>query len=226
HASASVLATYFPNALLLDIGSTTTDIIPIADGKVADIGLTDAQRMREDTLMYSGVVRTPVMALAQKLLFEEAEINVAAEYFATLADVYRLTDDLLPEADLAETADGKGKTLLESARRLARMIGHDVEAQSVEVWRNLAQTCKKIHINQIKSAVKKHLKSEMVIVGMGAGEFLAEAIADELHYPYQAAPQLLDPHMEGALAKPLAVCFPAYAVARLALLRKAAMASC
>ncbi len=187
HASASALAMQVSDALLVDIGSTTTDIIAISNGKVKGENLTDASRLADDSLVYTGVVRTPVMALAQKLVFEGVETNVAAEYFATMADVYRLTGELLSEFDQAETADGKGKTVLESARRLARMLGHDVENHSMETWKNLAETCKTVQINQIKTAVLKHLKPNMTIIGAGAGSFLVKQIAHDLNYSFKHA---------------------------------------
>jgi (4-(4-[2-(gamma-L-glutamylamino)ethyl]phenoxymethyl)furan-2-yl)methanamine synthase len=212
YASASFLAKYVPNALFVDMGSTTTDIIPIVAGRVANIGLSDALRMQEDTLVYSGVVRTPVMALAQKLNFNGVDVNVAAEYFATMADVYRLTGDLKPENDMAETADGKGKAPLDSARRLARMIGHDVEDKSLETWKKLAQTCKKMQINQIKMAVNKHLIPNTPIIGAGAGAFLVEALADELNCAFMSVADAFKMELNDTLS----TCFPAYAVAYLA----------
>ena len=216
HASATALAMHAQDALLIDIGSTTTDIIAIEAGKVVEYGLSDASRMQADTLVYTGVVRTPVMALAQKLVFEETEINVAAEYFATMADVYRLTDELPPESDMAETADGKGKSALESARRLARMIGHDVESKPIESWKDLATTCKNLQLKQIKAAVLKHLKSGVPIIGAGAGSFLAKQLALDLDRPYQPISMRLPEHINLRLKHDLAVCFPAYAVALLA----------
>ena len=219
HASASALAMHLQDALLVDIGSTTTDIIAISNGKVKSENLTDAARLADDSLVYTGVVRTPVMALAQKLVFEGIETNVAAEYFATMADVYRLTGELLPEFDQAETADGKGKTALESARRLARMLGHDVENHSMETWKNLAETCKTLQINQIKTAVLKHLKPNMTIVGAGAGSFLVKQIADDLKHEFMHAcspiSMRLPEHVNVDL-KALETCFTAYAVATLA----------
>lgn len=214
HASASALAMRVDEALLIDIGSTTTDIIAIEAGKVSNSGLTDglsdSWRMQADSLVYTGVVRTPVMALAQKLPFEGAESNVAAEYFATMADVYRLTGELLPDADMAETADGKGKTELESARRLARMIGHDVEDKPMQVWKSLANTCRTLQLNQIKAALLKHLKPGMSIIGAGAGSFLVKVLADELKHAYEPISMRVAGHIN------LEVCFSAYAVAYLA----------
>jgi len=216
HASASLLAKYVSDALFVDIGSTTTDIIPIVGNKIANIGLSDAHRMREDTLVYTGMVRTPVMALGQKIFFEGSETNTAAEYFATMADVYRLTGDLLENADLAQTADGQGKTILDSARRLARMVGYDIQEDSLgnnslETWQQLAFTCKSMQLNQIKLAVLKHLKSNMSIIGAGAGSSLVKALAGDLNMPYISIADIIgiEPNEQ------LSTCFPAYAVARL-----------
>ncbi len=187
HASASALAMHVSDALFVDIGSTTTDIIAISNGKVTSENLSDANRMADDSLVYTGVVRTPVMALAQKIAFEGVEVNVAAEYFATMADVYRLTDELLPEFDQAESADGKGKTALESARRLARMIGRDVEDKPIKTWKTLAETCKTVQMQQIKTAMLKHLKPSITIIGAGAGSFLVKQIAHDLKREFMPA---------------------------------------
>ena len=223
HASASALAMHVSDALLVDIGSTTTDIIAIEAGKVKSTALSDASRMADDSLVYSGVVRTPVMALAQKIAFEGAQVNVAAEYFATMADVYRLTDELLLEFDQAETADGKGKTALESARRLARMLGHDAENKPLQTWKTLAATCKTLHMQQIKTAILKHLKPSMTIIGAGAGSFLAKQIADDLNQSFkhefrqawEPISMRLPEHINTDL-KALETCFTAFAVAELA----------
>lgn len=213
HASASVLAHHAQDALLIDIGSTTTDIIPITSGKVDIQSITDAERMQSDHLVYSGVIRTPVMALGNKILFNGRETNVAAEYFATMADVYRLTGELPIDVDMADTADGKGKTILESARRLARMIGYDAEDHSMQDWKALAVEFKNKQIFQIKAAVLKHLKPNIFIIGAGAGAFLVNEIAVTLGHSYLPASHVFQQKFKNNLA--LEVCFPAYAVADL-----------
>ena len=243
HASASLLAEYVSNALLIDIGSTTSDIIPIAEGKVAVRGFSDAQRMQQDTLVYTGVIRTPVMALAQKISISDngknVEINVAAEFFATMADVYRLTGELPPEKDMAETADGQGKTQQESARRLARIVGYDVEDQPIETWVKLAFSCKSLQLTQLKSAVLKHLRLNTPIIGAGVGAFLVKALAEQLDCEYLYIGDILKtgnltsalPHnalqhspLTDSEQADLEMCFPAYAVACLALSRQPQLA--
>lgn len=215
HASASLLANNIADALLIDIGSTTTDIIAIENGKVADVGLTDAKRMQNDTLVYTGVVRTPVMALAQKLVVDGKETNVAAEHFSTMADVYRLTQELQPEMDMTETADRQEKTLPASAKRLARMVGCDAEKQSITHWEQLAKHCREKQIEQIQLAAIKQMKKDMTIVGAGVGAFLAKEIAQLLDKPYI----VLNDLFQHKTRHELAVCLPAYAVAKLALLQ-------
>lgn len=212
HASASLLAQLLPSALLVDIGSTTTDIILIDSGELANCTLSDAKRMQLDMLVYTGVVRTPLMAVAQKLTVAGEETNVAAEYFATMADVYRLTGELPEEFDMAETADRGAKTVHASARRLARMVGYDVEDKPFKDWQQLAYTCRDKQINQITLAMLKHLKSGAMIVGTGAGEFLVNAISARLNHPYTRFTSLLNKEV----GQDLDVCLPAYAVARLA----------
>ncbi|MFW5432648.1 MAG: hydantoinase/oxoprolinase family protein [Methylophilaceae bacterium] len=217
HASARLLSKEMPNALLVDIGSTTTDIIAVEGGIVANTGYTDAERMQLDTLVYTGVVRTPVMAVTQKLAVEGTETNVAAEYFATMADVYRLTGELPEVFDLTDTADGEAKTLIASAARLARMVGHDGEDKPIDVWQQLARDCRAKQLQQIKWAVLKHIKDGMTIVGAGVGRFLVQSLADELPYPYaDFASQLKGDD------KHVAACLPAYAVAQLAFLKRSA----
>ena len=78
----------------MDVGTTTTDLIPIRAGAVAARGATDAERLTESELLYTGVVRTPVMAVAQTAPFSGRMQGIAAERFATMADVWRLTGDL------------------------------------------------------------------------------------------------------------------------------------
>lgn len=232
HASAHLLAQHVPDALFIDIGSTTSDIIPIAHAKVALQDCSDATRMQQDTLVYTGVVRTPIMALGQKVVVNHngvmTQMNIAAEFFATMADVYRLTGELPAEHDMAETADGKGKTQQESARRLARMVGYDVEDKPIEFWVKLAFACKELQLKQLKTAISKHLKSSAPIIGAGAGSFLVKVLAAELGCEYRSLTDVLNLSIlksdiatnhifKASPQADLEVCFPAYAVARLGL---------
>ena len=72
HATAALVARRHADALLVDVGTTTTDLIPIKAGAVAARGATDAERLTEGELLYTGVVRTPVMAVAHSAPFKRS----------------------------------------------------------------------------------------------------------------------------------------------------------
>ena len=236
-ASASFVAQKIECGLFVDIGSTTTDFVLLENNKPACIGFTDAARMQTDELVYTGVVRTPLMAVAQRIEFQRAMTSVAAEFFATSADVYRLTGDLSAEDDMADTADAQDKGQLTSARRIARMIGHDVEDAPIMDWHNLAEQFKWQQISRLQTVVTKHIsrlsnenkKQSMVLIGSGAGGFLVAAIAKNLAIPYIDVANLIILNKENsesqiscvddsaiAIRRRASVCLPAYALAYLA----------
>ena len=219
-ASAQFVAQNVNDAMFVDIGSTTTDIALIKAGLPMVQGVTDAERMQCDELVYTGVVRTPLMAVAQQIKFCGKITHVAAEYFATTADVYTLSGELPIDDNAAATADGADKSLNSCARRIARMVGCDVTDASLSVWQELALQFKLQQVNQIKQAIENQLESltdtdQLKIVGAGAGSFVVAEIATQLGYPYSAASDFISATTP-SLKILAAVCFPAYAVAYLA----------
>jgi probable H4MPT-linked C1 transfer pathway protein len=223
-ASMHYLAQKLPQAIFIDIGSTTTDIALLSDGKPNVLGLTDATRMQFDELVYTGVVRTPLMALAQKIPFAGQLVNVAAEHFATTADVYTLTGELALDDNMADTADGADKNIASSARRIARMVGWDAHDAPLARWVELAHAFKHAQLNLVRQSVltklssKQNTEPSLQLVGAGAGEFLTASLAQQLGIPYRSVSDFIS--AESGLIKNMAkVCFPAFAVASLGLSR-------
>jgi (4-(4-[2-(gamma-L-glutamylamino)ethyl]phenoxymethyl)furan-2-yl)methanamine synthase len=219
HASAQCIAQTYPNALLVDIGSTTTDIIRIQQGAVATQASTDAERLQTGELLYTGVVRTPLMALAKQIMFKQQQQYVAAEYFATTGDVYRLSDDLSETDYSGDTADGGPKTQMACAMRLARMVGCDAEQAPLTTWIELAKTYKQIQLHDMTMAIKQQLnvspKGLDTIIVAGAGTFLISALQPHFaSYPFLAATDCIEAS-DAQLKRLCGVCFPAYAVAKL-----------
>ena len=126
-ALAAFTAELVGDGVLIDIGSTTTDIIPIINSEVHCAGRDDASRLGCDELIYTGIVRTPVISVCQSVPFRGRRQPLVAEVFATMADVYRLRGDVNEGHDLMPTADGRAKDLVGSARRLMRMLGRDLD---------------------------------------------------------------------------------------------------
>jgi len=218
-ATAELVATCLTDALLLDIGSTTTDLVPVVAGRIAAQGNDDAGRLRREELLYLGVVRTPLLALGQKWLLEGSITGICNEFFATTADVYRLTSDLPEDCDQHPAADGGAKTRLASARRIARMVGRDLDSASLETWTDLAGWLKATHVEIVRGAVvrttsRAGIVANAPIVGAGSGAFLARQIAVAEGRPYISFADILGPHQN-----PMAVstCAPAAAVGCLAL---------
>lgn len=220
-ASTQYLAHNIEQALFIDMGSTTTDIALISDGRAQVRGFNDATRMQCDELVYTGAVRTPLMALAQKIPFAGQQVNIAAEHFATTADVYTLTGDLALAENMAETADGAEKSIEASARRVARMIGHDAQEAPLSAWRNLAYAFKQAQLNLIKQAVLTQISrledcQNLHIIGAGAGEFMVGELAKQLGFKYVSVSDFIYAESD-AKKNMVKVCFPAYAVASLGL---------
>jgi probable H4MPT-linked C1 transfer pathway protein len=190
HATSRYLAASTRDGLLLDIGSTTTDIVPFAGGRVTARGATDVERLATGELVYTGVVRTPLAVIAPEVPFGGRRVGVMAEYFATAADAHRLAGTLPEGADLHTTADNRGKSLPESRARLARMIGMDAGAASESAWRALAEAFIRRQTAAIEIALERVLSgsdlgAEAPVIGAGTGRFLAPEIARRFGRPHR-----------------------------------------
>ena len=133
-ALANLAARSIPESrgLLIDIGSTTTDLIPLDRGGVAARGRSDTERLQTGELVYAGVRRTPVCALATELPFRGIATGLAAEIFASTLDVYLTLGDIAANPSDLSTADGRPATVEAARDRLARMVGADRDGFSQE----------------------------------------------------------------------------------------------
>jgi probable H4MPT-linked C1 transfer pathway protein len=191
HAAAYFLAGRSESGVLIDIGSTTTDIVPFAAGRVRAAGHSDEERLIIEELVYTGVTRTPVMALASSAPFAGARQRLMAEHFATTADIYRLTGQLPEGADQHPTADGRGKSVEESAARLARMLGRDQASAPLEDWRRLAHHLAEGQCRVLQDALDRVLsrgvlREDAPLIGAGVGRFLVPELARRTRHPHRA----------------------------------------
>ena len=217
-ATAEAAAASGEAGLLIDVGSTTSDIIAFAGQKVLARGSDDASRMAADELVYLGAARTPVMALAARMPFGGGWISPMAEFFATTADVFRLTADLPDGADLHPAADGGAKTVEASARRLLRMVGADLDDRTEGQARALAAWLAEAMLRRLCDAAALTLSrpdapKAPTVFGAGVGRFLARRLADRLGLMYRDLGR--EWAQDEALAALAADCAPAVAVARL-----------
>ncbi len=215
YASAVFTARRCGHALFIDIGSTTTDIILVRDGRLANRGFTDAERLRHGELVYAGVVRTPVAAIVDRVPIDGRWQPLMKEIFATMADVYTLTGDLSVYPEWAHTADGDGKDLPHCSRRLARMTGFDLHEQPPACWLQVARYIAGVQGNQLRAAaacvLSRCADREPVMIGAGSGRFVARALARQLGLEYRDFAAFLSGAAE--LRKAGATCAPAAALA-------------
>lgn len=189
HASAALVARRFAAALLVDMGSTTTDIVPILDGAIAAAGYTDAERLAAGELVYTGLVRSFVMATADRAPLAGRWTRLIAENFANMADAHRLLGTLPEGADQMATADGREKTAEASRARLARMVGCDAGDADAAAWRTLAAWLAEAQVRAVTDGAMlvlsgRPLPADAPVVGAGIGSAVARELARRLARPY------------------------------------------
>ena len=108
--------------LLIDVGSTTTDIVPLGAAGPEPLATDDAGRMRSGELVYTGVERTPLATLTRSLPHGGIRRPLASERFAESRDVWLVLGELPEDPAAADTADGGPATSAAARMRIARSM--------------------------------------------------------------------------------------------------------
>jgi probable H4MPT-linked C1 transfer pathway protein len=216
HASAALVAGR-ASALFIDMGSTTTDIVPVANGAIAARGYTDAKRLTAGELVYTGLVRGFIMATAARAPFDGVWTPLVNENFANMADVHRILGSLPDGADQMTTADGREKTIAASRARLARTVGRDATDADDAAWEALARWFAEAQMRAIIDGAMLVASAGRVppeVVGAGIGAGVVREVARRLGCAYVPFESLLDvaPEARDATSQ----CAPAAALALLA----------
>ena len=214
HAVARFSGRFAPtgSAILIDVGSTTCDLIPLSDGRPCATGMNDTERLLKGELIYSGVTRTPICGLVSHMLWRGAPCPIALEWFATTRDVYILTNDLPEDASDTNTADGQTATKDAAQTRLARLICADTLSRAEAVIS--AQAIAATHTNQIADGIRQ-IVDQMAqppgtVIVSGDGEFLARRALDVVQLGANVV------SLKDQLGENISRCAPAHAVAVLA----------
>lgn len=170
------------NGFVVDIGSTTTDIVPVQRGIPCGAN-TDVQRLVSGQLLYTGVKRSSVAGIVPTLELGGQSVVPANESFATIEDAYVLLGEM-PERDSGGTADGRSQTKTNAARRIARMLCADVEELGRDEVDRIANQISLAHRYRIRENLER-VVNEFTIVSpkfmvCGEGEWLACQLLDEL----------------------------------------------
>jgi hypothetical protein len=164
-------------ALLLDVGSTTCDLIPLVNGQPVAIGKTDTERLLSGELVYTGVERSPVCGVVHYLPYRGQTCPVCHELFAATRDVYVLLGELPEDLTNTETSDGQPLTKGAARLRMARMVAADRDEFNHRDAVAAAQSVWDAQASQLATAIGK-VRSRLPgapqkVILSGHGEFLA-----------------------------------------------------
>lgn len=171
------------SALLVDVGSTTTDLIPFNRAGVLTNARTDLDRLCSGQLVYTGVRRTPLAAVSSEVPLRIGVVPVASELFATTLDVGLMTGMIPENATDCETADGRPATREFASDRIARMLCCDRTELSPDEIRSLAEHWLVAQKRQIVRALERQRKNGLawpeVVVVSGEGAWLARQVVGD-----------------------------------------------
>jgi probable H4MPT-linked C1 transfer pathway protein len=216
HARARFAARFCraKSAVLIDIGSTTTDVIPLVHGRPRSRGITDTQRLSTRELVYTGIERSPVCALVRQLPYRGQWCPVAQELFATTGDAYLTLSELPEEPENTNTADGRPATRVAARARLARSICADPTTFDAADAHAAAAAIRRRQVTKIAAAVaivigQMEPPADTIILS-GRGEFLARCVLNHIGLAIRVV------SLARELGPELSRCAPAHALAVLA----------
>jgi len=207
-ATARLVARTHPDCLLVDIGSTTTDVIPIVGGEVVARGRTDLERLREAELIYTGALRTPVEAITSVVELDGRPTGVSAEGFAIAADVHLWLGAIAAEDYTCPTPDGRPATRAYAAERLARVVCADREMLDDAAINAIAARVADRQAERVAAAMdavrRRHPALGLAVV-TGLGEFIAAGAARRVGLGVASLTGLLGPAARHAPAAAVAL---------------------
>jgi probable H4MPT-linked C1 transfer pathway protein len=187
-ATGWLVSQLIKTCVVIDVGSTSTSIIPVVDGCIVAAGKTDLEKLMNGELVYTGVLRTNVAAIVSSVPLRGGTARVSSELFAQSGDVHLVLGNITEEEYTTETADGRGKTRREAMARLARVVCADIEMLTEQ---EIVKIARRVHSRQIEQVAEglsqvysrtKTLTAEkipLVITGMGK-DFIAKTAAQKL----------------------------------------------
>ena len=170
-ATAPIAAKIDPNCILIDVGSTTTDIIPIINGQECAKGRSDLERLKTGELVYSGTLRTNVATIAEKVPLDGTMVRIASELFAITADIQVILGNIIEKDYSCDTMDGSGKSVEECMRRISRVVCGDLDVLNQEEITDIAEYIYSVQVKRITEALievsKRNNIFNVVTTGLG-----------------------------------------------------------
>lgn len=206
-ASASLVSEEIGDCIFVDMGSTTTDLIPIKKGPKA--ARTDFERLAKGELIYSGLLRTNLAALLREVEIGGRRVPLSSELFAIAADAHLVLGGISEDDYTVVAPDGGEKDPLSAKRRLARTVCADPEEIGSEGVVEIARHAKSRQERVLKEGIRRLVERHDLdlVVAAGIGESLIEEAVRALGLECVRLSNMYGPKVSDV--------FPAYAVARL-----------
>ncbi|MCP8321167.1 MAG: H4MPT-linked C1 transfer pathway protein, partial [archaeon] len=178
------------DCILLDVGSTTTDIIPIIKGRMMVKGKNDLERLANGELIYTGALRTNVATIVEAVPVKGIMTRVSSELFALSGDVHLILGNISQDEYTSETADKRGKTRKEALSRLARVICADTDMLKEDEIVSIANYVYRKQLDkisdgliQVYSSMRVSIKDKLSLILTGIGRnFLGRKSAEKLRF--------------------------------------------
>jgi probable H4MPT-linked C1 transfer pathway protein len=180
-ATGLLVARSLPDAVLVDCGGTTTDVIPIVAGAVAAQGGTDLERLLAGELVYTGALRTNLAAVLAHVPIGGRPCPVSSELFAITADAHLLLGNLVPGQCTCSFPDGRGTSTRDVRSRLARVVCADPEQLADGDLESIAAAVEGGQVATIAAALERvaaRVSPGAPVLTVGIGAFLARAAAE------------------------------------------------
>ena len=175
-------------ALVVDIGSTTTDLVPLLDGLPVPAARTDPERLKAGELVYTGVRRTPACRFARRwrggrvFRHHAGHLSIAGTHCRGLR---RYRHGRRPPGDRAGAHS-----------RLARMLCGDAETITHNATLALAKRLALVQRQTIDRAARQFTFHSLVLSGVG--EFLARDVFADFTGPVVSLAEKLGPERSAA----------------------------
>lgn len=207
--------------VLIDIGSTTIDVIGVSSEQVESKSKTDSDRLKRRELIYTGVERSNLSGLLRSVPLHGKNCPVMNEQFATTRDAYLWLGFLEEASGDTNTSDGQPATRQSARFRLARLVGEDGSTLADSDIDAICQCVLNKQVQLLKRSLEKvagRIEGQPEIGTMicsGHGGFLVRQALEDgmLSQRFGLSQQIW---LCDQLGEGLSRCAPAFAVAQLA----------
>jgi probable H4MPT-linked C1 transfer pathway protein len=206
-ATASMVARSIPTCVLIDIGTTSTDVVPVVNGEVVARGRTDPERLLSGELVYTGALRTPAEAIVSHVPLWDGEASVAADGFAIIGDAHLWLGNLEAKDYTCRIPGGNVPSRESAGERLARLVCADRDILDDQAIDRIARALARAQVDTVAAALGRTLArwpSIKLAVVTGLGDFIAAEAAASLGLEIEPLSNRLGPSARMAPAAAVA----------------------